>query len=266
VKIILLEPEEPDQGTARKIERVYSLLLQDSHEILRQAAGNSLYECILSFRPDVIFNLASSYDGNQANLIPALFEIAGVRYTGSGILSLSLVHNYTKLYPLLISTGIRILPYKVYINDNEVEADGLQPPLALRIDGRRGGREFIDKDDALNAVKALPAGTDALLQEVRAGKKASFYILDSASFLSIVEDELLQASKRAYQLLEARGLVRFDFLYCGGWHLTDIDPCPNPLDEDLLTLAAENGWSEHHLLRMMIEHAGSDLQPTLAGS
>lgn len=248
----------------QKIGQIFDLLIQDSHTILRQKAGNSLYESIISFCPDIVFNLASIYEGKRTDLIPALLEIAGVRYTGPGLLSLTLVHNYTKLYPLLTSTGIRIPPYKVFIDEYKFESDALQVPLVLRIDGRREGQIFRDMDDALHAICTLPTGTDALLQEVRAGKRISSYILDSTPFLPIANDELLQNSKRAYQLLEARGLVRFDFLYCRGWYLTDIDPCPDPLDENLLTLAAKHGWSEYHLLRMILEHAGNDLKTSFA--
>lgn len=261
MKIILLEPEEPDQATAQIIERIYDLLVLDSHEILRQRPGKSLYEKIMNFSPDVVFNIAGINNGSQAKLIPAVFEITGVRYTGPGILSFTLTHNYTKLFPLLAAIGINLLPYKVFLKGYLEDLDDLHPPLALRIDGQQGGLVFPDKEAAVSAIKELPANKDALLQEVREGQRASCYLLEEKFFLSIDEDRIKQAALKAYQLLEARGLVRFDFVDCGGWYLNGIDPCPNPLDEGLLKMAAENGWSEIQWLKILIENAASDLKP-----
>jgi len=265
MKIVLLEPEEPDQEIVRKIRRIHHLLARDQHEIIRHADGHSLYECVVDHHPDVVFNLASIYGANRSSLIPALLEIAGVRYTGSGVLGLTLVHNYTKLYPLLAASGIRVPPYQIIINGDAVDIDSLHPPLILRIDGMQEGQMFVDEDEIKNALRALPAGADALLQEIRSGRKESLFMLDSVPFLSILEDECIQMAKQAYQLLEARGLARFGFIHSGEWYLTSIDTCPDPLDKSLLQNAAENGWTESQLLHTLVDHAGSDLQPSPDG-
>ena len=105
MKIVVLEPAEPDSTGAKKIERICSLLESSGHEVLRQTADSGMYAALLQSAPEVVFNLASIYGWKRTNLVPAVLEIAGMRYTGSNLLSLSLARNYTKRFPLL--AGIR---------------------------------------------------------------------------------------------------------------------------------------------------------------
>ena len=91
------------------------------------------------------------------------------------------------------------------------------------------------------------------------GEKSSIYILDSAPFLGPVNPDYLEPALKAYELLEARGLARFDFVENGSFYLDEIDLSPDPLDESFLQVAANHGLDETGILQLLLKHAGSDL-------
>ena len=82
MKIVVLEPAEPDSTGAKKIERISSLLASSGHEVLRQKADSGMFAALLKSGPEVVFNLASIYGWKSTNLVPAVLEIAGVALYG----------------------------------------------------------------------------------------------------------------------------------------------------------------------------------------
>jgi D-alanine-D-alanine ligase-like ATP-grasp enzyme len=214
---------------------------------------------VLKNMPDVVFNLASIYGWERTNLIPAILEIAGVSYTGSNLLSLSLARNYTKRFPLLLASGVPMAAFAVVKAGNAAIPDGFHFPLTLYCDGVYNEIVINTKTELNKAIKNFPVNEDLVMQEVVNGEKTSVYILDSATFLSTDHTELFDYASKAYQLLEARGLARFDFVYSGSTFLDEIDLSPDPLDENFLRLAADQGVDEIEILQSLLEHAGSDL-------
>lgn len=260
MKIVLLEPVEPDSPAAKKINRIQDLLESKGHKVLRQRADNSLFESVMKHQPDVIINLASIYGWGKTNLIPAILEIAGVRYTGSSLLGLSLVRNYTKLFPLLLASGVPQAPFVITKAGSAALPDGFHFPLTLYCDGSRNGLVIKNQAEMKKALKNYPAREDVVLQEMVTGEKESVYILDSAPFLSPGHSEYIKPALKAYQLLEARGLARFDFVKSDGFYLDEIDLSPDPLDERLIRLAEDYGLDEVNILQLLLKHAGRDLK------
>jgi D-alanine-D-alanine ligase-like ATP-grasp enzyme len=259
MKIVLLEPAEPDSHSLNKINRIHTILESSDHQVLRQSADKSLFACVGNQKPDVVFNLASTYSWGKTNLIPAMLEIAGVRYNGSGLFGLSLVRNYTKLFPLLLAAGVELKPFVITNARAAALPDGFHFPITIFRDGLRHKLVNQNRADLKQALKTLPASEDLVLQEKAAGEKVSIYILDSAPFLAAGDSEMLAPALKAYQLLEARGLARFDFVISSRVYLSKIDLSPDPLDEGFIRLAARQGFDEGKILQILLEHAGSDL-------
>lgn len=259
MKIVLLEPMEPDSPDTKKINRIRVLLESKGHEVLRQIADKSLFASVVKHKPDVVFNLASIYSWRKTNLIPATLEITGVRYTGSGLLGLSLVRNYTKLFPLLLAAVVPMEPFVIAKVGNTALPDGFHFPLTLFCDGARNDLVIKTLSELKKSLKYHTAFEDVVLRETVIGKKVSLYILGSSPFLSSGHSECLDPALKAYQLLEARGLARFDFVKSDRTYLSEIDLSPDPLDERFLQLAADHGLDEVKILQLLLEHAGGDL-------
>ena len=259
MKILLLEPTEPDSPAINKVNRICVLLESNGHEVLRQIAGKSLFAFLVKHQPDVVFNLAGIYSWGKTNLIPAILEIAGVRYTGSGLLGLSLIRNYTKLFPLLLAVGVPLTPFVITRASNATLPDGFHFPLTLFFDGTRNGLVIKNLADLKKSLISHPGFEDVILQETVTGKKLSLFILGSSPFLASGQSECLDPALKAYQLLEARGLARFDFVKSDRTYLSEIDLSPDPLDKRILQLAADHGLDEMRILQLYLEHAGRDL-------
>ncbi len=262
MKIVLLEPVEPDSSTSHKINRIHAILASQGHSLVRQHADKSLFESIRQHQPDVVFNLASIYSWEKTNLIPAALEIAALRYSGSGLFGLSLARNHTKLFPLLLAAGVPLMPFALTHARGAALPHGFHFPITLYCDGERHGLLLQTTADLTRALKDRPDKEDVLLQETLTGETQSVYVLDCAAFLPCGDAACLEPALIAYRLLEARGLARFDFTKADKTYLTDIDLAPDPLDPRFIRLAARQGLDEAKILQTLIEHAGSDLPIT----
>jgi D-alanine-D-alanine ligase-like ATP-grasp enzyme len=258
VKILLLEPAEPDPDSTVKTHQVFDLLKQLGYEVIELPLKTDLYENVMREKPDIVFNLASIYAWNNTNLLPAILEIAGVPYTGSGMLGLSLVRNFTKLFPLLSESGIRVAPYTIIKTGSTIPNIELHYPLHLYIDGTRHNLVLANDLELKNALQALPSQTEVVLQEHRHGEVLSQYILDATPFLFSLTESYWKPALEIYQLMEARGLVRIDFIQSDEPLMIGIEISPDPLDEKLLQLAAQAGWDAEKIIQTLVEHAGRD--------
>jgi hypothetical protein len=260
MKIVILEPVEHDSPTAKKISHIHSLLNKNGDELIHQIADNNLFASVMKHQPDVVFNLASVYGWEKTNLIPAVLEIAGVRYTGSSMMGLSLARHASKLFPLLLASGVPLAPFVITKAGSPALPDDFYYPLALFCDGFRRGQVIKNQSELKKALKNLFYREDVAIQELVSGEKTCIYILDSVSFLSHENKDLFDYALKAYQVLEARGLARFDFVKSDRYYLDDIDLSPDPLDKGLIQSAVKDGWDETKILQILLKHAGRDIR------
>ena len=235
-------------------------------QVLRQTADSGMYAALLKSAPEVVFNLASIYGWKRTNLVPAVLEIAGVRYTGSNLLSLSLARNYTKRFPLLLASGVPMVEFAVMKAGEAAVPAGFDFPLTLYCDGVYDEMTINSRAELKEALKDYPPREDLVLQKMVTGERSSIYILDSAPFLPPENPACLEPALKAYELLEARGLARFDFIKTDSFYLDEIDLSPDPLDEAFLKAAAEHGLDEADILQQLLEHAGQDLPRRAEGA
>jgi D-alanine-D-alanine ligase-like ATP-grasp enzyme len=245
------------------MQRIYSSLKRLGYEVVERGCNKSLLANIWKDEPGVVFNLSSIYAWEKTYLIPAILEIAGVRYTGSGIIGLSLARNYTKLFPLLFNSGIRVPAFAVMTPGNP-PPDGLRYPLALLREGQQGVFSLKNAEDLGWALDLLPAGEAVLLLEQMAGERVSLFTLDGSPFPDAGEPLYLAAVQRAYHVMEARGLARFDFIRSDEPILERVEIAPDPLDEQFLQTAALAGWDMDRVLQFLVQHSGRDHSPDVS--
>lgn len=258
MKILVLESAEPDDAGADKTAKVISILGKLGHEVLEALPDVRLFEQVVNLQPDVVFNLAGAYEAEKANRVPAILEIADVRYTGPGMLGLSLNRFYSMLFPLLLMSGVHTAPFKVMKAGQFSPPDGLRYPLTLFPEGIRFGQVLENEGELKAAMGVIAPREDVIVFGSVTGEAESLFILDSIPFLNSGNSLCLEPALKAYGLIEARGLARFDFLRSDEMFLNGIDSSPDPLDEHLLRDAAAAGWDAERLIQHMVEHAGRD--------
>ena len=239
-----------------QLAQIRRLLEQLGHEVDDVVCSASLYAELRKRHPDVVFNLASIDGAEKGHLIPAIIEMAGLCYTGSGVLALSLGTRYARLFPLLFAAGIPLPPFRIV--DGTDRQHDLRYPLALYRDSARHGSIIAD-DEALTDLLRLadPHERLVLVEQVN-GRQVSLFALDQEPLFTLQENEVGSLIKKVCQLIAARGLTRFDFVWADTPTLVSIDVSPNPLDTELLRQADSVGWHEQELLRVLLDHAGCD--------
>jgi D-alanine-D-alanine ligase-like ATP-grasp enzyme len=232
-------------------------LKQLGYDVVEEGCGKTLYAHLLSEKPEVVFNLASAYTADKAELIPGVLELAGVHYTGSGILAQALCATYTKLFPLLSANGIRLPAFEI-LQAGAYRENQLNFPLQLMRDGLRSTCRLSDPAELERTACQLPAEEEILLFEDSAANRVSLYLLDQAPFLGTDSPIIVSLAQKAYEVIEARGLARFDFVDGAAPVLERIDIAPDLLADQFIRAAASAGMELNGVLQSLVQHAGSD--------
>ncbi len=258
MKICLLEPRDfrAKGGAENRQAQIRRLLEQLGHQVVEISCSAMLYAELRKQHPDVVFNLPSIYGVGEGHLIPAIIEMAGLRYTGSGVLALSLGTRYARLFPLLFSAGIPLPPFRI-VEQTDSQHD-LRYPLMLYRDHGCSGSVVADGKALSDLLRLAGPHEKLLLVEQVKGRKVSLFALDQEPIFCPPEYEVCSLVKKTYQLIEARGLVHFDFVWADTPTLVSIDVSPSPLDTELLRQAYSVGWHEQELMRVLLDHAGRD--------
>ena len=179
MKICLLEPRSfrPEAGIQDRQARIRGLLARLGHQVVEVSCNSTLFGDLRKLSPDVIFNVSSVYGTGEEHLVPAIIEIAGLRYTGSGVLALSLGRTYVKLFPLLTSAGIPLPPFRI-LEVEQTHSQHLQYPLVLYRDNGCHGSLVVSGEALCYLLRSARAREKLLLVEQVKGRKATIFALD----------------------------------------------------------------------------------------
>ena len=177
-----------------------------------------------------MFNVADAIQGESRYAhVPAMLEMAGVPYTGSGPLGHAIALDKIVTKDLLCRAGIPTPHYKV-LRRPEGGAVGRRFPLVVkpRHESTSYGLRLVTNDAELAiAVHAVVQEyqRDALVEEYIEGREVCVALLgnEPMEFLPLVEADFGDRRTR---------LVTFDDKY----HLSKVEPakiCPAPVDEIL---------------------------------
>jgi D-alanine-D-alanine ligase-like ATP-grasp enzyme len=240
------------------VERITQIVEDLGHRIVTHEFDDTLFARVVDEKPKVVFNLASIYEWEKSDYIPAILEIASARYTGSGFLTLTLGRNPTKLLPMLDNSGIPIPPYRIVHAEEMNAEETLQFPLEIWRNEHRTESVISSQGELKTARRSLPPQEEIALRECRKGRHTKVYILDSKILPLNLNPEIRELALSAYGLIEARGLTGFDFVHAEKLYLAGIDAAPDPLERTLLAAATSAGLGEADVIRKMIELASSD--------
>ncbi|RPI35063.1 MAG: hypothetical protein EHM70_00850 [Chloroflexota bacterium] len=233
--------------------------MQIGYEVVEQVCTTTLYESVRKNKPDVILNLASCFEKQDADLLPAVLQLTGAPYTGSGITGLSLGRNYLRLFQLLYVSGIPLPNFIVIESGSAAGQTEIPYPLTLYGENQSRGSLVRNPDELKRQVDGLPTHEEVLLVEYSEDRSTGIYILDNQILACPTDPQICEAALKVYELIEARGMARFDFVLSGQARLVGMDPAPFPLDDELLRQLNGSGWDEKKLLKSLVEHARRDL-------
>lgn len=132
------EDDEPPDAQAEydspaTVMAVAEALRQGGHQVVFLEADEFLPERIRAENPQVVFNLAEGLRGeSRESHVPALLEMLGIPYTGSGVLSLALCLDKPLAKVVLRESGVRTPAFRVIAPGEEIDVGGLRFPLFVK--------------------------------------------------------------------------------------------------------------------------------------
>jgi D-alanine-D-alanine ligase len=131
--------QEPLDRTAefdspQTIETLHRAMTGLGHEVLLIEADENAYQQLRTSGVDLVFNIAEGQRGEDREAqIPAMLEMLGIPYTGSGPLSLALCLHKGKAKEILSWHGIPTPPFQVMSHPQEQLVAALQFPLIVKL-------------------------------------------------------------------------------------------------------------------------------------
>jgi D-alanine-D-alanine ligase len=131
--------QEPLDRTAefdspQTIETLRRAITVLGHEVLLIEADENAYQRLRTSGVDLVFNIAEGLRGEDREAqIPAMLEMLGIPYTGSGPLSLALCLHKGKAKEILSWHGIPTPKFQVISHTQEQLAAALQFPLIVKL-------------------------------------------------------------------------------------------------------------------------------------
>jgi D-alanine-D-alanine ligase len=179
-------------------------LQERGHEVRLLGVSDDLdylIRCLGEWKPDLVFNGAEAFRGNEAleYLLPGLLEAEGYRYTGAPPLALQMTRNKAISKKVLAYVGIQVPGFISYRLHEKVEQHpGLRFPLfvkPLQTDGSAGiAQASLVQDMAALADRVAfiqdRFGQGAIAEEFVEGRELYVSVLgndDSLEILPIIE-------------------------------------------------------------------------------
>lgn len=125
------------------------------HEFLFIEADEEAYESLRRLKPDLVFNRAEGVRGeSRESHIPAMCEMLGIPYVGSGIMATAVCLDKPATKMILGYNGVKTPPFQVFRGVDEPIAPHLRFPLIIK-PSHEGSSMGINYDNVVDDVEAL---------------------------------------------------------------------------------------------------------------
>ncbi len=168
------------------------------HEVLPLEADETIMEQLHAHRPGIVFNIAEGLRGESREAhVPAICEMLGLHYTGSGPLTLALCLNKARTKEILLQRGIPTPRFHVMSSPEGSLPHALRYPLIVKLlhEGSSMGlspASVVDDEAALRVQVAYLVETyqePVLVEEFIEGREFTIGLLgnDPPQVLPITE-------------------------------------------------------------------------------
>jgi len=226
------------------VEAIRSALLNycDSVEVVE--ADEEAYERLRRGDFDFAFNIAEGIRGEAREAqIPAMLEMLGIPYSGSGVTTLAITLDKRRTKEVLLANGIRTPRFQLLRRGDELRPD-LDFPLFLKPNGE-GSSRGITARSLVREVEELEAVVGEMVAKYRQPVLVEEYLTGREFTVGLLGNppEVLPVVEVGFEGLPA-GAPRFDcyevkWIYDSLEAGFDTTVCPADLDEDLRSRIAE---------------------------
>jgi D-alanine-D-alanine ligase len=165
-EMLLQEPLDhtAEFDSVQTIKTLRAAIAVHGHEVLLIEADEEAYQRFRTNGIDLVFNIAEGIRGEDREAqIPAMLEMLGIPYTGSGPLALALCLHKAKAKEILSWHGIPTPPFRVVSSSDELEAIELVFPLIVKL-LHEGSSMGLSYDSVVETPEALAARIGYLIR------------------------------------------------------------------------------------------------------
>jgi D-alanine-D-alanine ligase len=122
-----------DLDSMETIEAISTAIAAAGHEVVFFEGDPSLYDKLLTQKPDICFNICEGHFGDsRESQIPAILELLHIPYTGSRVLTLALALEKTMTKRILTYHGLPTPPFQAFERIDEPLDPSLVFPLFVK--------------------------------------------------------------------------------------------------------------------------------------
>lgn len=201
LKPLVKDPSRPadyysECDSPKTVQTVRQALEKGGHTVLPVEADRNLPLWLVENPVDLAFNIAEGFEGESREArVPALLELVGIPYTGSGVLALALAMDKAKSKQIFRHAGIPTPNFQLFIHADEAIDPKLKYPLMVK-PNREGSAKGILSSSVVTDETALRIqvrrvrevyGQEALVEEFIEGMELTVGILGEGQALPILE-------------------------------------------------------------------------------
>ena len=180
----------------KTVEAIAAALKKALHTVLPIEADERLPMWLAKHPVDLAFNIAEGFDGEAREArVPALLELLGIPYTGSGVLALALALDKAKSKQLFRSGGLPTPNFRLFVHPDEPVDRHLKYPLIVK-PNREGSAKGIMASSVVQDETALRVqvrqvyqtySQEVLVEEYIEGTELTVGILGRDEILPVLE-------------------------------------------------------------------------------
>lgn len=122
-----------EYDTVETVEGIAGALREGGHEVIPLEGDTTLLDTLRQVRPDICFNICEGLRGEaRESQVPALLEMLGIPYTGSGIVAQALSLDKGLAKRVWRDHGLPTAPFQVFARGDEPLAPDLKFPLFVK--------------------------------------------------------------------------------------------------------------------------------------
>jgi D-alanine-D-alanine ligase len=229
-------------GAPELVQGIVEALERSGHEAAFFEGDLSLLELLPKFDPDLCFNMCEGHFGEGREChVPALLEMLGIPYTGSGIPALALTLDKPMTQALLAARGLPVPPYQLFDSPDLTLDPALDFPLFVK-PSREGTSKGITEKSVVRSEGELREqvawvlstyAQPAMVERFISGREISVGVLGNcggaAELIALPPYEVLLGGG-------ADGVFTYDVkskILEGRWEAGREWSCPAPLEEEL---------------------------------
>jgi D-alanine-D-alanine ligase len=233
------EGEPPDAhaelDSEHTVMAIAAGLASAGHQVILVEGDEEAYLKLRETRPDIVFNICEGLRGeSRESQVPALLEMLGIPYTGSGVLSLALALDKAAAKKMLLYHGVPTPAFRNIAPGVPIDADGLRFPLFVK-PANEGSSMGIGPESKVNTLEEFTERVQfvhdvycqpALVEEFIDGREFTVGLVGNDKPLIFPMIEI------NYGLVpKAHGNI-YSYQFKKEWDADEYYLCPAPVDEE----------------------------------